>query len=463
MANVFGNQLAAGVASRKRQANVLGGAAASGIRAPSRMISYLNGQRALLANPNTTMAANPPGLALAPAGLLSDFRFASAPADGMDAPSRFRPVLPDRDEHANVRVPINRVLYALPHGSPLQLPGHDELAIVKKSMPRHRNIRLTDPTRARLGDNGLGRLIQSGYTDSYAAGNMGRNMLIQGEPVRALNIQAWNFCIAQKLLELFKTDRARYNALGIHELWFGTDGGHDVFNPKYDKEPLDCCGWSVDGIPRVEELSDGRSARDNDGYSWAASHGGIGTRPTRPAESAKKVTMIAAGSQHLIDYGGGRGMCEGGLAHLVLSRQAVPVTSGRTATYTLAHKSGPLGIPAGGATMTLEVPDKAEATAENPDPDLYDFRPPQLSWVMSPDGSALDPGYQENVDERGFTHYDAIILRLGRIMWAPDRFTYRLPPGPGELRPMTNGYELMVQPKCVILLDPCKDGAFGIL
>jgi hypothetical protein len=445
---IFGNQLSASVAAGKRSAEELGGAAASGIRAPSRMISYLNGQRALLTAPANAMAAPPPGLAFSPPGVLSDFRYASAPTDGLDAPSRFRPTLPDRDEHANIRVPINRVLYAMPRGSPLQLPGHDEIAIVKKSTPRHRNVRLTD-TKPHIG-------TQAGYVDSYAAGNTGRSTLIQAQPVHGLNVQAWNFVIAEKLLELFKTDRARYDRLSTHELWFGTDGGMDAYDANYDDVPLDFCGWSIDGVPRVEETAEGRSARDNDGYSWASPSGGIGTRPTAPSSAAKKLTMIASGSQHIIDYGGGRGMCEGGLCYLVLARTTLPVTSGRTVTYTLGHKAGPLSIPAGGANMTLELPPR-------PAGDLHDFRPPQLCWVMSPDGSVLDPAYQENVDERGREHCDAIPLRVGRVMWAPDRFTYRPAPGPADLKPMTNGYELMLQPKFVCLLDPCKDGAFAIL
>jgi hypothetical protein len=170
-----------------------------------------------------------------------------------------------------------------------------------------------------------------------------------------------------------------------------------------------------------------------------------------------------SGQQKVLDYSEGRGMVEGALMWAVVKPMPLSPGPGGQQQYVLSHKTFALQLPAAGSTVSFDIPEVDRNPRAGVAPDKHVFRPIQIAIVMTPDGSSLPPSWAHYENERGEKCYDGLLLRIGRVLFAPDRFTYRPPVARHALKGMTNGAALMVHSTCTLLLDPCKDGAMGIL
>jgi hypothetical protein len=318
------------------------------------------------------------------------------------------------EKQTNTPVPVSRTLYAGDKGTIMQLPGQDELVIVKKSKPRDPNYRLSMPTGDDYRRNTLGH---AGLYDTTLAYQSQRSVLMQASPVIGFQIQSWNYAAVQRQYNMYKTNRAAYDALTARLIWYGADYGDTMLNTDLHQPNPDLgkivgdapdpegvyswCGFSLDGIALIEETADGRSSYAADGYDRTSSTLGR-DRPLGPATPAAKVyTVTASGQQNMIDICEGRGLCEGARIHLVLKRFPLDNVELEQQQFVLAHKSGPLGLPVQGATETLPCP-TVPATATHRtnlgvDVNLVEkgFRPFMLAAVSTPDGRLLDPEYLE--------------------------------------------------------------------
>jgi len=182
---------------------------------------------------------------------------------------------------------------------------------------------------------------------------------------------------------------------------------------------------------------------------------------------------VGSGPHELLDLFEGRGVQEGAMCYLVITKRAERTPAGKhTLTHNVSHKGAVNAAGLSDAVAELEVAALADVTGAAGASDLaqalvHNFTPFELHAVIRPDGGALDMAFQEWTDELGHTHHDAHIMRLGRILFTPKRFR-RMPalaaPTDAGFAPLRNGLTLMVRERIeAVLFDPCKDGAFGML
>jgi len=219
-------------------------------------------------------------------------------------------------------------------------------------------------------------------------------------------------------------------------------------------------GWSFDGLVRVEETEDGKSTRDTDGYD-TFSLGAM--RPTRPKVDAKLETVGQAGSQECLDYALSGGLYPGGCFWGALKKAPLGEANHTKQTFILSSKSGVTGIPADGARHVFTVPTLEQTkTALKGKGDMlkYPMRPFMWHFFYTPDGASPSRDMYEYEDEEGHMHYDALIVAFGRVEFPPIKY-HPLPAATAEtLKPLTNGFDLMIRHPFTILLAPQKDGIF---
>jgi len=452
----FGGPMAAAKRARDLAAGAPQGAAAGDLLQPGKLRAYLSGVRSVVSAPNSAaIAPASPAEGLGVPGVLNDFRFREG-ARAADRPVRLPPAMGRTERQTNTPTSVQRTLYPMGKGTIMSLPGQDELVILRRSKPRSPNYRLSMRQTNMLGHAGL--------YDTPLAYRSENPMLMQAEPCFGFHLQAWNFAAVQKQYDMYVNDRDAYDALTPAKIWYGSGYGGvhaDAFSAAWEartaaEDAPDWCGFSLDGIALIEETGDGRSARDADGYDRHSSLLGR-DRPTGPGAHAKVYTVTTGGQQDMLDVTEGRGVCEGARAHLVLIKFPLEDQDGTMQRFVLAHKAAPLGLPVAGATE-LFPPEPGLVRGHMRADDVHPFRPYMLAAVMTPDGGPLDPAYLEYDNERGERCYDGLCLTYGTVLFAPEQFQYQPPLPPGALRPVTNGYQLMLRGKLTLLLQPYKDG-----
>lgn len=405
--------MGSGASVRQQAVNAPGAEVLLSTGTPGRLGTYLSGARNLLTTPNVGLGA-PDGVA--PTAAMQSFKYRrGVPSPG--APGALFPAWPTSNptSTANQRqVHVYRCV-APSATSIVYLPGQNELVLL------YRGRTVNEPSvRAKLP---------------------GRPQL--GAPAIALNPIAWNYFMALKQKELFEQDRDLYNKLTPADL---------MTAPKDVPDLPDWCGWSFAGGVIVEETSDALSSRDTDGY--ALQNLGTGrVSGLRGADATKMLGVVTAGRLELLDVALGRGMCEGATLWWYVRRAKLGENGGTKQSYTLSHKAGTL------LAADAEVRPPPIVAPTNKEGDKYPFRPMQMGFFMMPDGSDPSPMVRQSEDERGQMHYDGVYGRVGRVLFAPAHMgSYLPPPDNANLRPLTDGFELMRRDRAEVILDADMSG-----
>lgn len=158
---------------------------------------------------------------------------------------------------------------------------------------------------------------------------------------------------------------------------------------------------------------------------------------------------------------------------LVLRKTPMPKKGAITFVHTnkagTAH-ANPDGVVRSFDTPTVEV--QRDYKSNNPQHVAYfkalkrGYMGFTLHFVCVPHGGSPDRSFYEYEDEWGHKHHDALVMRFGRVLFEPYRFTPQptlLTSQTDGFKPYTNGTEAMVRmPFPDVILDPCKDGFLGM-
>lgn len=417
----------------KRLAYSADGPGADDVTNANKMRGYLTGARRLFMSPNTSLPAD--GTV---SGINTDFRLRQQAGIGGD-PAQLAPPIPTSaaEATANTRHAVNRIVRAPPGGTISMLPGQGEFSFVHRSMPV-------------TGGGGLGPRNFSAPTAVGGGGTGSTSMLGHqwlnsrlreyGSPVTSLHLRSLNLFLAQHYIDLYASE-------ADHHLYYKYNKcSMVVWGPgEDDRDAPGFLGWSNDGLVRVEELENGTSARDSDGYAARSSGAGGSSTPV------KKYTMTAAGQEQMRDYVEGAGVFEGAGIWIYCRRVELPP---HEVVYTLAAKSTPLGIPVSDAVVRLAVPDIDVAAGHQRRLCVPQFFVGVQSAGNEPD--RLEARRCE--DEFGGVTYDGFVAHQATILFAPERAANRPAVPLAELKPITDGYKVMTGERFEVILSEDRDG-----
>jgi hypothetical protein len=274
------------------------------------------------------------------------------------------------------------------------------------------------------------------------------------EGVLAWHLAAFDEYIARNQLYLWKHHIDIYSTLSADEIWLGYNGD----DPRRAKA-LAWCGFTLDGIVRVEQIVNGPSGKFSDGYS--VNRGAMGS-----SGNAKAVAMVRGGNVQMVDEFFGRGIAPGALLNLVLTKKSYGDTTGNSfLQYTLTGKGDLLASGSGSLTRTVGIPSAAESAQYAANAGISaptkPFSPFQLFPVACHDGAL--PGFDFRVyeDEWGYTKHDARILTFGRTIFEPMLGTITSSidsPKSSVFYPTVSAGAAFQRQRMTVSLYPYKDG-----
>ncbi len=410
----------------------------------SKMRALAGGERAAITNRNNQVGTGP-------ASILAGHVVPRAQA------GPYRPAPPtslaSHTEQVDGPIPMLRTISS---PNAYELPGDRQLVFIKKPVQASQRmlaglVRQRPLTVAAPQARGAPGLPMHSAAYEHTDGNT-----LVGKHLQSLN------CFLLKCqLELFKKDPARYATLTASEVWHGCE--------------LPWTGWTLDGVCRLEEITNGKSSKESDGYGATRGLGRY-SKGVGPNAVQKTMSVVRAGRVSMLDYFQSRGITRGALLYLVLTKTKWPSTGygndSNNITFVSSTKSGTLDARPQNVSETVSAGSFVEQKAL-PSPYFGDklkrpFMGFMLHCVAVPDGGSPDSSFYHFIDEWGHHRHNALVMRFGRVLFEPFRFT---PQGTiltadhtaSGFAPAIDGTDAMVRmPFPDVLLDPCKDGVFGM-